>query len=381
MRLAIGTVLDRLAAEEHATTEQAALARAALAAAADAEEATPWYVRVAAGFGAWIATLLAIAFLGGVGLRPNEPSALVVGLALVAGAVMLRRAARAEFARQLALAASFAGQALVALRMGDVTDSFGGAGLAALVLSLALVPIVPDAAHRFLSGVVGAVGLVAAVASLHLRWDADPLAPSLLSARGADLAALALVAFVAWGWRGGARRRDRHAAEIVEPVTWGVTVALLGFLLVDAILGPSHGWFTPGHRPSDWQLGWLTTAGLTAALAALALSVFREQGGEADTRWFAAVGGVAVLGLLTLPSPGIVAAIGAVLLGFDRRRPLLIGLGALFLVVFLGFYYHGMRQTLLEKSGMLAASGLLLLAGCWWLRLRPSPAAPAEGRA
>lgn len=380
MRLPIGTVLDRLAAEGHATTEQAALARAALAAAADAEDATPWYVRVAAGFGAWTATLLVIAFLGGIGLRPNEPAALVVGLALVVGAVALRRAARAEFPRQLALAASFAGQALVVLRMADVTDSFGGAGLAALALSLALIPLVPDAAHRFLSAIAGALGLVAAVVSLRLRWDGDPLAPSLLVVRGADLAALALVAVAAWGWRGGARWRDRHVADVVEPVTWGVTVALLGFLLADAMLGPTHGWLTPGHQPSDWQLGWLTTAGLTAALAALALAVGREQGGATDAGWLAAVGGIVALGLLTLPTPGIVAAMSVVLLGFDRRRPLLVGLGALFLVAFLGVFYHGLRLTLLEKSGMLAASGLLLLAACWWLRPRPSGAS-AEGGA
>ena len=380
MRLTIGTVLDRLGAEGHATLEQAALAREALAAAADAEEATPWYVRVAAGFGAWIATLLVIAFLGGIGLRPNESSALVVGLALVVGAVVLRIAARAEFARQLALAASFAGQALVVLRMADVTDSVGGAGLAALLLSLVLIPIVPDAAHRFLSAVVGAVGLVAAVVSLRLHWAADPLTPSLLSARGADLAALALVAIAAWGWRSDARWRDRRVAEVVEPVTWGVTVALLGFLLVDAVLGPSYGWFTPGHRPSDWQLGMLTTIGIAAAIGAFALAAFREHG-EAGAVNAIALAGIAALALLTLPTPGIVAAIGVVLLGFDRRQPLLVGLGALFLVAFLGVFYHGLRLTLLEKSGMLAASGLLLLAACWWLRTRPSPATPVEGRA
>ena len=380
MRLAIGTVLDRLAAEGLATAEQAALARQALAAAADAEEATPWYVRVAAGFGAWIATLLVVAFLGGIGLRPNEPSALVVGLALVVGAVALRLAARAEFARQVALAASFAGQALVVLRMADVTDSFGGAGLAALALSLVLVPLVPDAAHRFLSAVVGAGGLMAAIVSLRLRWDADPLASSLLSVRGADVGLLLLVAAAAWGWRGHARWRDARLAEIVEPVTWGLTVAILGFLLVDALLGPSLGWFTPGRRPSDWQLGMLTTIGIAGAIGALALAALREHGG-AGAAGPIALAGVAALAVLTLPTPGIVTAIGVVLLGFDRRRPLLVGLGALFLVVFLAFFYHGLRVTLLEKSGMLAASGLLLLAACWWLRRRSSVAPAAEGRA
>jgi len=384
VRLPIATLLDRLVAEGHATPTQPALAREALAAAEEAEEATPWYVRVAAGFGAWIATLLVVGFLGGIGLRPGDASALVVGLALVAGAVALRRTARAEFARQVALAASFAGQALVMLRLADVTDSVGGAGIAALALSLALIPIVPDAVHRFASAVVGSLGLLAAVASLRLRWDAgadaEAFAPSLLAVRGADLAALALVAVAAWAWRSDVRWRDARLAEIVEPVAWGVTVAVLGVLLADAALGPSIGWFTPGSRASDWQLGALTTLGVAAAIGALALAAFREHGGGGAMRPLA-LGGVAALALLTLPTPGIAAAIGVVLLGFDRRRPLLVGLGALFLVAFLGFFYHALRLTLLEKSWMLAASGLLLLAACWWLRPRASSALAMEVRA
>jgi len=378
MRLALSTVLDALVAEGLAPPDVAPRARGALDDAAD--DAMPWYVRAAAGVGAWIATAFLVAFLVNVGLDPDENGALVVGLALVAGAVILRRRARAEFARQLALAASFAGQALVVLRIGEATDSALAAGLAALALSVALVPLVPDAAHRFLSAVVGSVALVVATVELRLAWGVDPSRARLdLAVRGSDLAVLALVAATAWVWRGDLRARGRAVAAMLEPVGYGIVVALLGLFLYDALLGPSLAFVAGPRGRSGWQLGAATTAGVTVALCALAVAIVRERGGAAGREALvAALAGAALLGALTLPTPGLVAAVALLALGFDRRNPVLVGLAALFLVVFLAAYYHSLRLTLLEKSGLLVASGLLLLAASAYVARRFAPSEDAR---
>jgi hypothetical protein len=379
MRLSMATLLQRLVAEGHAAPDAAARARLALG--ETAEEATPWYVRAAAGIGAWVATALLVGFLASAVADPDENAALVLGLALVAGAVYLRRRATAEFARQLALAASFAGQVLILLRVANATDSGVVTGLVALALSAALVPLVPDAVHRFMSAVVGSVATVVVAVELRLGWgvDAPGLAPSSpgldLAVRGADVAVLALVAFAAWVWRGGSRTRGRDLAEMLEPVGYGTVVALLGLLLLDAFIGPSLGFVAGGRAMSRWQLGAATTVGVTAALCALVLAVAREGGrrasGEATV---VALASAALLGAVTLPTPGIVAAVAALALGFDRRRPVLVGLAVLFLVAFAALHYHSLRLTLLEKSGVLVASGLLLLAARAYVTTRRAAA-------
>ena len=372
MRLTLSTLLERLVAEGHAPFDATERARAALA--GSAEETTPWYARAAAGLGAWIATALLVGFLASAGIDPDENAALVVGAALVAGAVYLRRRATSEFARQLALAASFAGQALIIVRVADATDSGVAGGLAALAMSVTLIALVPDAAHRFLSAVVGSVALVVAVVELRLAWGVDATPSGLdLALRGSDLAVLALIAFAAWAWRGGLRTRGRALAELLEPVGYGTVVALLGLLLFDAFLGPSLDFLAGGGVRSRWQLGAATTIGVAAALCALVLAVARERRattpGEATTAarttgeaTTVAIAGALLLGTLTLPTPGVVAAVALLALGFDRRRPLLVGLAVLFLVAFASLYYHSLRLTLLEKSGVLVASGLVLLA-------------------
>jgi uncharacterized membrane protein len=68
--------------------------------------------------------------------------------------------------------------------------------------------------------------------------------------------------------------------------------------------------------------------------------------------------------LASLPAlwtPGVLAAVIVIVLGFQRGNRLLLGLGSVFLVIFLiAFYYH-LDISLLQKSLILVATGLLLL--------------------
>jgi uncharacterized membrane protein len=80
-----------------------------------------------------------------------------------------------------------------------------------------------------------------------------------------------------------------------------------------------------------------------------------------------------LLALVTLSTPGIIAAVALFVLGFDRRNRVLIALGIAFLVKFLALYYYSLDMTLLEKSIVLAASGLVLLAARAYIELGHRP--------
>jgi uncharacterized membrane protein len=257
------------------------------------------------------------------------------------------------------------------------TRSAALAGLVALVMSIVLIPLVPDQAHRFMSGLIGSIAAFAAMADLHLAWTLGQVAPlGTLVVRGNDLAALAIVAAAAYVWRVGIRERAREIAEVLEPVGYGVIAGVLAVLLFSSIFAVADDLVRGlrSTRVNAWHLGPLTTVGITAALVVLELAIFSEQRVKPRLEAIVvAVGATLLLGLLTLSTPGIMAAITVLTLGFDRRNRILIWLAIVFLVKFASFYYYSLRMTLLEKSIVLVASGLLLLAARAYAALRYKP--------
>jgi hypothetical protein len=377
MRLTIADVLKQLVAEGLAPPESVGRARAALEGAVDTSP--PWFARIIAGFGAWVATAFLIGSLIAAKVVNEETSAIIVGTVLVAGAVYLRRTAEAEaeFKRQLAFAGSLAGQVLVIAGVAGETRSAALAGLVALVMSAILIPLVSDQAQRFISGLAGSIAALAAMADLRLAWTIGDFGPlGAIVVRGTDLAALAIVALTAYIWRIGVRERSRAVAEMLEPVGYGTVAALFAVLLFsslfavadDLVRGPES------TRVNAWHLGPLTTAGITAALIALALATFSEQRLKPRQEVvIVALAATVLLGLLTLSTPGLIAAVAVLTLGFDRRNRILIGIAAVFLVKFASVYYYSLRMTLLAKSVVLVASGVLLLAARAYVYLRYKP--------
>jgi hypothetical protein len=356
MRLTLSDVLAQLRAEGLAPTGADDAMRSALA--RSTEEQLPWYLRAVVGLGAWVATAFLLGFLFEIDVLKGDTTRIIVGALLVSGAVWLRREETGEFLRQLAVAASLAGQGLVVFGIGEALHSPAAAGVTGVVLSVVLVWLMPDRLHRFLSAVIGSVAALAAVVDLGLPY-------------GYEITTLALVALAAYIWRVGVRVRDERTAEMLEPVGYGLVVALFGVLLFgdSMVFSEVAREIHRGYRRS--YLGAITTVGITIALAALVSAILEEhrtpRGGKL---WVVAIGAILLLGAATLSSPGIVAGATVLVLGFDRRNPVLIALAVMFLLVFGSVYYYSLSLTLLEKSGVLAASGVLLLALRWYLAPR-----------
>ena len=80
-----------------------------------------------------------------------------------------------------------------------------------------------------------------------------------------------------------------------------------------------------------------------------------------------------LIALVLIPAHGVAAALVLILIGFGRAAPVLTGLGIAAGLVYLSNYYYARSLTLLHKSLVLMASGLLLLALRWTL-FRKDPA-------
>jgi hypothetical protein len=287
-------------------------------------------------------------------------SMIVLGLPLAAIAVWVRRRATAEFVRQGSVALALVGQGLLIMGPAEAADSAPIAGAVGVLTSILLVRLVPDRVYRFLATVIGSVSGLVAVSGLR-----EPIAH--------ELAVIALVAAAAYVWRVGVRARDEETAAMLEPVGYGLVVSIF---LALSFSGASAGGLSRelGTMRARAHLGPLTTLGITTALGALAVAVLAEHGATWRSRvGFATLAGVAALGLGALSSPGIVAGAAVLALAYDRRNPVLLGIGIVFLVGFGSLYYYSLSLTLLEKSGVLVGTGLLFLAIRSRLGERSSP--------
>ena len=348
MRITIADVFQQLAAEGLAPAGAVERARDALR--AGVAEEMPWYLRTMVALGAWAATGFLLGFFFAIAGLRSSIMRIVLGVLLVALAVWARRTTRAEFLRQAAVAASLAGQGLVLSGVGEQLRDMKSVALVSLVMAVVMLRVMPDWVHRFLVSLFGAGAVIV--------FFADMKGSYML-----DVGAIVLISAAAYVWRFRLRERRADVAEMLEPVAYALVVALFALLLTSLA---THGAFffrELGATRRAPAVGPLTTTAFTLALAALAWSVLEEHGTPLNSPIaFAALLGVIALGAGALSSPGIVASAAVLTLAFDRRDPVLLGMAVVFVIVFGAAYYYNLDLTLLQKSGVLAGSGLLLLA-------------------
>ncbi|ATB42462.1 hypothetical protein CYFUS_007940 [Cystobacter fuscus] len=324
---------------------------------------TPWFVNVLSGLGAWVASLFLVIFLALFLLDGNKTGAIVVGLLITAGAVVLRRASAHVFVTQLALSAGLAGQGFFLMGVDRLSRSEAVLALAALVLQLVLLVVYPDTLQRFLSTLF---------AGLSLLYLLRTLAPAVVA--DVALVGLTALAHVLLLQQGRFQSRAR-IAPLVTPTAFGLITTLFWVLLMRT-------WFQDFYRYLFDREGGVPAGVLTLGLAAVTLySAWRVMeetqagpGGAAGVTAFAAL---ALTALLTLNTPGVIAALGVLMLGFHRRNTVLLGLAVLFILVFGVSYYYDLKMTLLAKSLALLGSGLLMLG----LRLFIARRFPVAGEA
>lgn len=323
--------------------------------------ATPWYVRVLVGFGAWLASLFLLGFFGLLLDFKDETVFFVLGLLLCGGTTGLRRVAGQLFLSQLSLAFCLAGQALFLIGLAMLTKSATATALGVLLLELTLLFLYPDRILRFLAT------LGATFALLFLAYQ-----PRILAL--VDLTLVFIAALLHLLFLHQARLQQGRARELLSPVAFALAVAFLGVLLARCVAssGPE-----PQLEGTGSPLA-ILTLGLAVVTMYTAARVLQEAGlevsGAAGATVFAAL---ALTALLTLNTPGVIAAAGLLGLAFHRRSVVMLGLAVAFLIGFGVLYYYSLSLSLLAKSGALLGSGLVLL-GLRLFILRRFPAATAE---
>jgi hypothetical protein len=340
--------MSAAAAALWARLARAGLVSGEMPAAQDA--AAPWYVRVMLCFAGLLAAAFLLGFVavGAPFLIENRTAASATGLALVAAAYALFRSApRSDFGAMFALAVSFAGQALFIFGFLALFDQGAGAGtwLAITAVELVLALVMPNFIHRLSSAYAAGVAATYALVSL-----------------GAGAFAAGLALLVAFLWLNEARFARNHA--VLAPLAYGLTLA---FIHIEALAFGGEWMAVPSmQEATPWGAAWMGEALVSAALLATVVTLLKRAGTAWDDRRAApAIGACAAIGLASLEAPGIAGGLMIVVLGHANGNRVLAGLGVAGLVFYVSAYYYLLELTLMRKSAVLAATGVVLLAARW----------------
>jgi hypothetical protein len=310
----------------------------------EAEERTPYYIRALVAIGAWVAAGFFILFLGMSGLISDDAGPLIGwGLTFIAGATVMRHFSTHVFPIQLALALSVTGHTLALAGVCEPVREFWPAPLAAAVLCAVLYPLYRDSVHRFLGTLL--------VAGTFAAW--------LLSEEQLHHGLHVLVLAEAVG--AGVLFTHPRMRPSFRPLAYGLVVSLCLTLTLMVVLA------TAPH--TDLLTPWWPSS-VVLALGLIWLYGWMAGGHEKLLREPLVIAVVATL-LFTASSPGILAALALVVLGYARDDRALLGLGLVFLPTFITFYYYSLDVELIVKSGVLVGSGAVLLLARFYLGTRP----------
>ncbi|MGC2856206.1 DUF4401 domain-containing protein [Novispirillum sp. DQ9] len=294
------------------------------------DDTPPWSALALATFGALLAgaaLVIAVASMFAAFDLEAREGCFLGGLLALGGGIVLSRAHGSVFVRQFALTGGVAGHALlttaVVITFAEVNaESLVPAAVAAWVVAGMSWPLMRDTGtYRFVTA--GAAMALTAWAML----DQTRFGPLALAALTVPLSLWLLLA--------PPRRMDLRTAAIAVLL---VPLPLLGV-------------------PAGHDVQALSAAPYAAGALWLLWPVLRGHAGRM------AVGGGGLVALTAL-LPGAAAALMLLALAWRVGSRVLAGLGVAALLGFVVHFYYAMEVTLLLKSGLLLAGGVVTL-GLW----------------
>jgi hypothetical protein len=297
----------------------------------------PWFVSLVMGAAGWLASLFAFLFIVLFFDMNSEAAAAMLGLVMVGvGLGLYRIDSDNAFFEQLALSLTLAGQLALIYAVADTTHSETLTAAFTAAMSVVMVLLLPNAFARTLSTLFAC-----------LAWAVT-------------------VRFAQWGenWFDGTRQAV------------GLAPALLGWLVIwlpvgvttEALIRGETRWMASGLRA-------IARPALTGLLVALSLGTWGSEPFATLTFW-APSGGVPRNWLALWPFLGIGAALFAAVCAYRLRHTAMLGVAIAGALTHVVQFYYLLGVTLVMKSWIMIAMGVVLLLGARRLRLHRPMEAP-----
>ncbi|WP_073851701.1 DUF4401 domain-containing protein [Pontibacter flavimaris] len=284
-----------------------------------------------------------IGFLLAAGLYNSSVGMLFLGLCGLVGAEWLIRTNKEAAVDSVGVSLYITGYALLAVGIGQLTDSITGAALALACASAVAIGVSVSAIGVFLAVLV----LNGSLLSLIFSHEVYPLAHGLIALLALILTYLSLneARLIA---------ASRRFALVLGPVRMGVIFSLV----ITLALFVHQKFFS-----TTITYFWVSSLILIACLLLLVYRVLRDVAVfSPKTKLVVYTCAVLLLAPFIL-TPSVPGALLILLASFYIGHKPGFWVGLLALVYFIILYYYDLNMTLLSKSGVLVASGLLFLGG------------------
>jgi len=321
----------------------------------------PWYLRGLVGIGAWLASVFFFIFIVMfTGLRePQQTTFGCMGIVLLIIAVIVGRLKLGLFVNQCALAVSLAAQAM--LYYGFVNEEHP-LGMTA-PLSIGLAALLYFAYPEYLSRLITCIAaLQITLVWIYVGSDGDPFSETLRPQ--SDLAGMItlywalLLAGICWCFL-----RPRNSSSMLVALGHALLISITAWQIENL----TNLWVRSSviEYSPPWVF-WLVIhfRVILTALTFFGVAVWAAGGlgvVRANAPLFAGLA-LALAALIWLGAGGVLLALLFMLLGFSLQSGTILGLGLILFPVFLTSYYYNLNLDLLAKAGVLAGSGLILLA-------------------
>ena len=310
---------------------------------AGAEAKDAFYIRILSGVGAWVAAFFLMVCLTLAQVLEAGAATTIFGVVLLAAGIGITRMGKTTFFDQLSLALVFAGNGLVVF---GVTSAFRAPEISDLVVTHAIVCAVvyvlfPNSIYRFVAPTA-----LAALLTVWIIYEKVFVFLHALIVAETILAGVLLLM--------------KKRSETLTPLVYSAA-AMLPATLLFMNLTQINPWGIDFRIPSIplWPSSVALAAGLIYLYFHLAggWKLFREP------LLILAVLSTLLLGIFT--TPGILVAIGLLIVGYSLDDHILTGFSYLFLICFLVVFYYALDVDLAHKSWVIAGSGVLLLIVRW----------------
>lgn len=310
--------------------------------------ASPWWLQILLGIAAWIASVMIISsFLGPLLLlADNNLVRSLAAIALLAAAIWLTTR-KQEFLQQMAVAIALAGQGMLVYVIYDTSglnDETARYACAIISILLLLSPL--NQLHQRASLSIALVCLLSLVSSAPLL--------AVISNLVATTAALLWCSRVKWA----GYTRAATIKSLLEVITLAA--------LVLALFGQSLLWLDTSYWLNKLDMARALYSALGSVL--LISTVFWLSRTATVPSRLALLTITAVLCILLYPASGLLVSTALMLACFYGCSRNWYALCLLCMLLAISQFYYSLQLNLLYKSGILALSGVTLLAA--WLLLQ-----------
>lgn len=315
---------------------------------------TSWIIRVVTMLGAWIAAACFFGLISLMGIFDSPTAILVLGIVLIAAAILAFRSITQNiFIIPFALTASITGQICLAgglemmLRKDDFSYNFKIIFLIELLIQAILFVATTNNIQKFIA-TLAFNGFLVSLLFTYQWYDSIHIV--------LGINALILTSMILWEEK--IMAHFKNVLSSYQPLTAAITLSFL-FLIFTKLIEQNTAW--QDIKIHHW---WISTGFMLLCLLLTLYKVAQDFGWS-----YLKTLPIILIFVPLIGSPGILAGILILLLGFYHKSVWYIGMGILALAVFISVFYYNLHTTLWAKSLILMGSGLLFLGVFFLIRI------------